>query len=313
MVGVVGLTLVSSSAVLAIVCVLCAVWLAPRILRREDTPVLAQVDARDLRFDAPRGGQQPTTVSLRTKTTTYERESTMETPVTEPSTVAPARRPMAGLRIRWDRTLIFLAGAMLLVTALVTGLMAPFTAVTWAVPTVLALLGVGCVAGLRYLAVEEQNVRRARGSVSAPVEQPEQKLFDNEDENRQEEQVRERRAMAALDLPGHDLPQQVEQAEHQAPAKAHEPTYTVAELRAEALKVARSTAPKFEGKATWQPVPVPKPLYTQAPVVPQREPEPLKVPQRPAATSRTLKDAAEVGSQGSSALNLDDVLKRRRA
>ena len=308
MVGVVGLTLVSSSAVLAIVCVLCAVWLAPRILRREDSPVLAQVDARDLRFDAPRGGQQPTTVRLTPQTTTYERESTMETPETEPSAVAPVHRPMAGLRIRWDRTLIFLAGAMLLFTALLTGLMAPFTAVTWAVPTVLALLGVGCVAGLRYLAVEEQNVRRARGSVSAPVEQPEQKLFDNEDENRQEEQVRERRAMAALDLPEH-----VEQPQHEAPAKAHEPTYTVAELRAEALKVARSTAPKFEGKATWKPVPVPKPLYTQAPVVPQREPEPLQVPQRPAATSRTLKDAAEVGSQGSSALNLDDVLKRRRA
>ena len=308
MVGVVGLTWVSSSAVLAIVCVLCAVWLAPRILRREDTPVLAQVDARDLRFDAPRSGPQHTTVSLAPKTSTYERESTMETPATEPSTAASARRPMAGLHIRWDRTLIFLAGAMLLLTALITGVMAPFTAVTWAVPTVLTLLGIGCVAGLRYLAVEEQNVRRARGSVSAPVEQPEQKLFDNEDENRQEEQVRERRAMAAL-----DLPEQVEQSEQQVTAKTHEPAYTVDELRAEALKVARSTAPKFEGKATWQPVPVPKPLYTQAPVVPPREPEPLQVPQRPAAKSTTLKDAAEAGARESAALNLDDVLKRRRA
>ncbi|WP_223841201.1 hypothetical protein [Kocuria sp. cx-116] len=303
-----GLTWVSSSAVLAIVCVLCAVWLAPRILRREDTPVLAQVDASDLRFDTPRNGLQRTAVSLTPKTSTYERESTMETPVTEPSTAATARRPMAGIRIRWDRTLIFLAGAMLLFTALLTGVMAPFTAVTWAVPTVLTLLGAGCVAGLRYLAVEEQNARRARGSVSAPVQQPEQQLFDNEDENRQDEQDRERRAMAALDLPEH-----VEHPQHEATGTSHEPAYTVDELRAEALKVARSTAPTFENKTTWKPVPVPKPLYTQAPVVPPREPEPLQVPQRPAAKSSTLKDAAEAGSRESAALNLDDVLKRRRA
>ena len=308
MVGVVGLTWVSSSAVLAIVCVLCAVWLAPRILRREDTPVLAQVDARDLRFDVPRPGPQRTAVSPAPKTSTYERESTMETLVTEPSTAATAHRPMAGMRIRWDRTLIFLAGAMLLFTALITGAMAPFTAVTWAVPTVLILLGVGCVAGLRYLAVEERNVRRARGSVSAPVEQPQQKLFDNEDENRQDEQVRERRTNAALDLPEH-----APQPQHEATGKAHDPAYTVDELRAEALKVARSTVPTFEGKTTWKPVPVPKPLYTQAPVVPPREPEPLQVPQRPAAKSSTLRDAAEAGSRESAALNLDDVLKRRRA
>lgn len=309
MVGIVGLSWVSSSAVLAIVCVLCAIWLAPRFLRGQDTPVLAQVDAQDLRFDAPRSAPQPTTVSVAKNSSTYERESTMDTAVTKPSTAASVRSTFAGLRIRWDRTLIFLAGAMLLATAFITAVMAPFTSVTWAVPTVLTLLGVGCVAGLRYLAVEEHNARRARGSVPAAVEPPQQQqLFDNEDQARLEDRDRQRRAMAAL-----DLPEETEQPSQQIAEHTHEPSYTVDELRAEALKVARSTAPKFQSKPTWQPVPVPKPLYTQAPVVTQREPEPLEVPQRPAAKSSTLKDAAEAGATESAALNLDDVLKRRRA
>lgn len=230
----------------------------------------------------------------------------MEASTPVPAPTGTARGPLAGLRIRWDRTIIFLAGAMLLLTALITGLMAPFTAVSWAVPAMMTLLGLGCIGGLRYLAVEERReptVARHRAPV---ITQPsEQKLFDNEDEARQKQQHRERRATAALDLPeGEDRPQ-----EETAP---REPVYTVDELRAEALKVARSSAPSFR-KDTWQPVPVPKPMYTQAAVVQPREPEPLPVPQRPAARSSTLRDAVEAGSTDSAALNLDDVLKRRRA
>lgn len=48
-------------------------------------------------------------------------------------------------------------------------------------------------------------------------------------------------------------------------------------------------------------------------MVERNEPEPLRVPTRPAARSTTLKDAVRSGEQESTALNLDDVLKRRRA
>ena len=296
----------SSSAVLATVCVLCAVWLAPRLLRREDTPVLAQVEARDLRAAAPPRPAGHTTVNDAPSPSTPGRENTVNTSDLAPSTAA-TRGPLSGLRIRWDRTLIFLAGIMLLLTALITAVMAPFTAVGWAVPAVLVLLGVGCVAGLRYLAVEDRGTRRVRtGSLPTAVAaapRAEQKLFDNEDEARQEAAARPHGVHHPASPTG-----QEGAAETARPAP--EPTYTVAELRAEALKVAHSSA---GSAATWEPVPVPLPLYTQAPVVQRREPEPLPVPQRPAARSASLKDAVQAGSSGSDALNLDDVLKRRRA
>ena len=197
---------------------------------------------------------------------------------------------------------------LLLLTALITLVAAPFTAVSWAVPAVLALLGAGCVAGLRYLAIEDHRARRAPRPAAAPAPPAQQKLFDNEDEARQEESGRQRDAHAAPEtlgdthLPGERLAE-----------PAPEPAYTVAELRAEALRVARSSAGSGSSAATWEPVPVPKPLYTQAPVVQRREPEPLRVPQRPAARSASLKDAVQAGSREPDALNLDDVLKRRRA
>lgn len=290
----------SSSAVLATVCVLCAVWLVPRLLRREDIPVLAQVEAHDLRVDAPPGWPGHTTVSDGPSPSAPGRENTVNTSEVAPST-APLRATLDGLRIRWDRTLIFLAGALLLLTALLTAVMAPFTAVSWSVPTVLALLGAGCVAGLRYLAVEDHRTRRARtGSRPAVAAAPqvEQKLFDNEDEARQEAVDRQRDLHTAAEPSG----QGAEDTARPAP----EPGYTVAQLRAEALKVARSST-------TWEPVPVPLPLYTRAPVVQRREPEPLPVPRHPPAKSASLKDAVQAGSRGSNALNLDDVLKRRRA
>lgn len=297
----------SSSVVLVAVCALCAVWLAPRLLRREDTPVLAQVEARDLRVDAPSRPDAHTTVDDTPSTSTHGRENTVNASEVAPSTAA-TRGTLAGLRIRWDRTLIFLAGALLLLTALITLVAAPFTAVSWAVPAVLALLGAGCVAGLRYLAIEDHRARRAPRPAAAPAPPAQQKLFDNEDEARQEESGRQRDAHAAPEtlgdthLPGERLAE-----------PAPEPAYTVAELRAEALRVARSSAGSGSSAATWEPVPVPKPLYTQAPVVQRREPEPLRVPQRPAARSASLKDAVQAGSREPDALNLDDVLKRRRA
>ncbi len=89
--------------------------------------------------------------------------------------------------------------------------------------------------------------------------------------------------------------------------------FTVEELRAEALRVARESAPAAAAR-TWEPVPVPRPTYAEAPVVQRPEPEPLPVPEQPAARSASLKDAVRTGEeQRRAALDLDDVLKRRRA
>ena len=302
--------------VLVAVIVLCAMWLAPHVARRTSAPVLAQVEAPDLQLDSvlhtrPQDRPSPSRVVARDRSHVHERETTaMDTTAHAPSALTVQRGSLAGLRIKWDRTIVFAAGVALLLAAVLTALAAPFTAVTWAVPVVLLLLGAGCVAGLRYLAVTERGQRAAVGSSghrSAPVQHA---IFDNEGEARQDLAEQDREASAALDLPAQDeAPEIIEDA----PRPAAEPAYTVAELRAMALRVAGSSAASGAGATTWQPVPVPKPLYTQAPVVHREAPEPLRVPERPAATSASLKDAVRTGEQESTALNLDDVLKRRRA
>ncbi len=302
----VGLSWVSSSAVLAVVIVLSVMWFAPHVVRRTNLPVHAQVEAPDLQVDPSlhsheRRGPEPSTVVSTTSAKVHERETpVMETSAHAPSATTLQSGSLAGLRIKWDRTIVFLTGAVLVAAALLSALIAPFTALSWAVPVVLFLLGAGCVAGLRYLAVEDK--RRGAVHTAAPVAAPAQHaIFDNEDEARQDRAEQTRAADAELDMPG---------ADDQPGQRATERVYTVAELRAEALKVARTTG---SDTTTWEPVPVPKPLYTQAPVVERNEPEPLRVPTRPAARSTTLKDAVRSGEQESTALNLDDVLKRRRA
>ncbi|WP_239494443.1 hypothetical protein [Kocuria sp. BT304] len=302
----------SSSAVLVAVIVLGVMWCAPHLARRTSIPVLAQVEAPDLQLDPTVHTREharpaPSRVGVSAPShLCHERETTaMESTAHAPSASTVQHGFLAGLRIRWDRTIVFLTGVVLVAAALITALAAPFTAVTWAVPVVLLLLGAGCVAGLRYLAVTDR-AGIAAGSAEQRSAPAQHAIFDHEDRARQDRAEQQLHDDAALDLPaGDELPAA---AEVQQPAP--EPSYTVAELRAEALKVARTTA---SDSATWEPVPVPKPLYTQAPVVHRREPEPLPVPERPAATSTTLKDAVRMGEPEPAALNLDDVLKRRRA
>ena len=113
------------------------------------------------------------------------------------SDTQPSAGVFDGLAIRWDRTSVFLLGAVSLALAVVLGLLTPFTAVTWPWPVFLLLLGMGSIAGLVYVAGQERaaapavgtSVRSARsalGSEAAVEGQPEQAeaqdqaLFDNE-------------------------------------------------------------------------------------------------------------------------------------
>lgn len=219
---------------------------------------------------------------------------------------APSRPVTGSLRIRWDRTGIFLAGCAALFAALVTAVVAPFSvAVAWPWPVFLGLLGAGSVLALRYLAVQEHTARRrARPAPVRPADphapREDVSLFDHEEAAPQRAAHAAQPAQQELDLP----------AEHEQPVA---PAFTVEELRAEALRVAREAGAATPDR-TWEPVPVPKPTYAAAPVVERPEPEPLPVPEQPAATSATLKEAVRTGDErGRAALDLDDVLKRRRA
>lgn len=299
---------VSSSAVLAVVCALSLFWVVPRLQRRREASVEAQVEAAATGPDPdglPAPIEQPSPVSRRRRNIM----ATTDT-VSRPADGEPGPSGSGPLRIKRDRAGILLAGCAALLAALVTAVVAPFSAaVSWPWPVFLLLLGTGSVLALRYLAVQDRAVRRAlRPAARAPEAEPhaprqDVALFDNE--HAVAEEVREQSRQAAEDL---DLPAPEEQPRMPAP-----PAFTVEELRAEALRVARESAPAAAAR-TWEPVPVPRPTYAEAPVVQRPEPEPLPVPEQPAARSASLKDAVRTGEeQGRTALDLDDVLKRRRA
>ncbi len=300
---------VSSSAALAVVCALSLFWVVPRLQRRREGPVEARVEiaGTDLVPEQSPELPEPTSPVSRRRRITM---ATTDTPSLRTGS-GTASRPGA-LRIKWDRAGIFLGGCAALLAALVTAVLAPLSAaVSWPWPVFLLLLGLGSVLALRYLAVQDRASHRAarpaRTDTTADPHAPRQDvaLFDNEHAVAEEAREQSRQAAEALDLPAqHEQPQ----ADAPAPAPA---AFTVEELRAEALKVARESG---AAARTWEPVPVPRPTYADAPVVPRPEPEPLPVPEQPVARSATLKDAVRTGEErGRSALDLDDVLKRRRA
>ncbi|MFI7481783.1 hypothetical protein ACH9EU_05130 [Kocuria sp. M1R5S2] len=290
---------VSSSAVLVVVCALSLFWVVPRLQRDREDP--AQ-DAEDAATDAHSTQDGPVPPDELPPPVPRPRRITMATTDTTSRSADSGTGHRSGsLRIRWDRAGVFLAGCAAVLAALVTAVLAPLTAaVTWPWPVFLLLLGAGSVLALRYLAVHEHAARRA--ARPAPAEDPhapraDVALFDNE--HGLAPVPAEGPDDAHLDLPaGEDVP-------------AAPPSFTVEELRAEALRVAQESS---AAARTWEPVPVPRPTYAEAPVVHRPEPEPLTVPEQPAARSTNLKDAVRAGEeQGRAALNLDDVLRRRRA
>ncbi|WP_240898503.1 hypothetical protein [Kocuria sediminis] len=301
---------VSSSAVLAAVCALCLFWVAPRLQRRRGVPVVARAQdaGTDVAGAAPAAGELLPQAAVPFPES-RRRRITMATTDTVPPSSGAARRP-GTLRVRRGRAGIFLAGCTALLAALLTAVVAPFSAaVSWPWPVFLLLLGVGSVLALRYLAVQDRATRRRSRPVPAATVDPhaprgDVALFDNEDG--MVEQTPAAQLPAAQDEPAEDLDLP---AEHEQPRVP--PAFTVEELRAEALRVARESA---DPARTWEPVPVPRPTYAEAPVVERPAPEPLPVPEQPASRSSSLKDAVRTGEErGRAALDLDDVLKRRRA
>lgn len=296
---------VSSSAALVLVCALSLFWVAPSLQRRREAAVEARAgtDGADPTQDLPTApAEPPSAVSRRRRITMSTTDTT-----SRPADSGAGHRPSTGaLRIKRDRAVIFLAGCTSLLTAAVTAVAAPFSAaVAWPWPVFLLLLGAGSVLALRYLAVQDRRARRHAPSAGARSADPhapraDVALFDHE--HGAAEEVQEQSLAAADDL---DLPRQEEQ-----PVSA---AFTVEELRAEALRVARES-PGADEDRTWAPVPVPRPTYTEAPVVQRPEPEPLAVPEQPAARSGSLKDAVRAGEdRNRAALDLDEVLRRRRA
>ncbi|WP_287930865.1 hypothetical protein [Arthrobacter sp.] len=230
----------------------------------------------------------------------------MERTISDAHTHVEPERPSAAsasgpapLTIYWGRTAVAAAGLLALLTAAISGALNVFNigspALSWgALVVFLAVL-----AGLRAMAVRDQNARRAAARVAAErttadarsaaspgpaVEQRETVLFD--------------RASGAFGAPG---------ASGADAAPAQKPL-TAEELRNAALRVAAKgtadaklahTQTLAEGELsaeTWEPVEVPKPGYVTAARAAAAAARPLAVPEVPRSAGTSIKaDQAGIG------------------
>lgn len=262
------------------------------------------------------------------------------------STGSPAgTSPRPGLKLRWGRTGIALAGAAAIPVALVTLVLALVSLVSFWWPFAAVLVAGGAVAALRALAVRD---RRARVNAAFAAAMSSRPLGPQESGRPGTESVDadgpSRSAAPVRDVPVFDAQSAGTQA---APASR----LTAAELLAAARAVAAADAPAglrggdveaggqeagaaqqapsggTVGTSPWEPVQVPLPTYVEAEKARRSAPAPLELPAEPKPTVRTpikssvVAKAAPAEAPAAPAaptaagprINLDDVLQRRRA
>lgn len=229
---------------------------------------------------------------------------------------APFRQ---NLRLRWGRLAIFGVGALALLASLVTGILAAVTALTFVTPVLLLMLGVGCLVALRVLALRDRDRRRAstalKVELSKKLHQPEHLTSPSPGDKAPSPEVTK-----AVEQPQRVVPELPARAKATLPishaAKAlrrartqHQPL--PAPAPAEPLAESATDAPtrlrmdEALPDTRWAVTEVPRPTYLDAPVAQRALVEPLEAPQAPQSNSKTLAEAA--------GMNLDDVLRRRRA
>ncbi|MDO4239808.1 hypothetical protein [Micrococcus sp.] len=224
-----------------------------------------------------------------------------------PAPRVPAdREPQARFHVHWDRTSLFLVGAVALTVAVITALCALAGLPTAGVAGWSLMITVVAVVGLRVLAVrdlrrhEEEWARTLPEAAEAEEETAELPVVaDPERDRRTFETLRS--FETAAEAP------RVEEAPAPAPASEVRPA-----------SPARSAVP-LGGLV----IPaVPRPTYLDAPEVERPAPAPYEAEQAPRSTAR-LKDPVPVvereehlsatAEQDIAALDLDNVLARRRA
>lgn len=230
-----------------------------------------------------------------------------------------------GFTYRWGRVALFGLAVTLLLSAAGVGLASIWTTLSGVTALFLLLGSVACLATLRLLALRDRAHRRARAApgsghrlgpashpvpatraVATPVVAGESAADSIPEEAHTP--APQRPAPAHTTLPVSHAAKALRQARtHHLPGRLAPSTHasspeTVAEAEQPASRLRMDEALPDTG---WQVTEVPRPTYLDAPVAQRPLPQPVETEQPPLSQTTTLAEAA--------ALNLDDVLKRRRA
>ncbi|CAM3652626.1 hypothetical protein E4A47_02965 [Micrococcus flavus] len=219
-----------------------------------------------------------------------------------------AREPEARFQVHWDRTSLFLVGAVALTVAVITALCALAGLPTAGVAGWSLLITVVAVVGLRVLAVrdlrrlEEEWARTLPDAVEAEEETAELPVVADPERDR-----RTFKTLRSFEDEDEDDAPHLEDAPAPAPAAPARPAAPVRPV----VPAAGVVIPA-----------VPRPTYLDAPEVERPVPAPYVAEEAPRSTAR-LKDPVPVvereehlsatAEQDIAALDLDNVLARRRA
>lgn len=266
----------------------------------------------------------------------------MQQATVSPQAAAPQRSAPAGrFRIHWGRTLLAATAALGTLAGLATVLAAWLTALPWSVPIIC-----GVVVLLSLGALQVSAALRRRRKRRARVEHAIQDAMNSQPQVREETELRQRSAAeagAALGITAESAPFDAlssDSAGHGGPDSLvtldedglpQDAERLFGERAGQADQAAQSGSALFdqgsENQSTaaaqsWTPRAVPHPKYLVAEKVERAEPEPLVAPQEPAPSPDTkLKQPAAPAAQseeaessaGEGSIDLDAVLKRRRA
>lgn len=257
----------------------------------------------------------------------------MQQATVSPEAGAPQRSAPAGqFRIHWGRTLLAVTAALGTLVGLGTALAAWLTALAWSVPAICGVVVLLSLAALQVsAALRRRRKRRAR------VEHAIQDAMNTRPQVREETAQRQRSAAEAgaalgitsesapfdalsADSAGHGGPDSLVTVDEDGLPQDADRLFGERAAQAEQDAGKQSTAAPAE---SWTPRAVPHPKYLVAEKVERSEPEPLVAPQEPAPSADTkLRQPAAPAAQQSEAsesssseesIDLDAVLKRRRA
>jgi hypothetical protein len=199
-----------------------------------------------------------------------------------------------GFSIRWGRLTVFAVGALALLVAVGTGIAALFGAATWLIALGCALIAAACYGTLRGLAILDSKKRareREQLSISEGLETTIATYIDPSTQS----------APLAHDDEVFDF--------------ADSPTQQQAIIEKEAEEPVQDAPQPIPAR-----VPLPRPIYLDAPEVAREPPEPLAAPEDPTPSPDVqLSDGVssqyqdKISEKANTRLDLDKVLNRRRA
>ncbi|MFW0118353.1 hypothetical protein ACN08Y_00270 [Rothia sp. P5764] len=293
--------LLSTSGIVLLVCVLAGLYLVSRRTKPQGTATIgAEKYAADVMEEAP----EPTSP-----------ERSLESVQT--LTARSEGSPWTGFVPRWGRLAIFSLACLALFLALVTGLMSLWASASFAFPLFCLLVATGSLTFLRVLAVRDRDRRRARTALTVEkarkahrpsgrqgAESSVNPLSHPETSSIELRPAPERPARARQQMPVSHAAKALRKARTQTPATALRPSLAPAAQRDTEL-TPRLRMDEALPDTSWQITEVPRPTYLDAPTAHRELPTVNESEPEQLSQTKTLAEAAS--------LNLDDVLRRRRA